>query len=102
MCRSIIVHIQALQLYSHPSNTLSFIVSPSRFQSISFTYHLMKANMLEGCFVDKVSESVKLIDALPPNAQSQSSTRSCQFSSLEDLGEFFDKPENQTYSCRFM
>lgn len=58
--------------------------------------------MLKGCFVDNVSESVKLTDTLPPTAQGRSPTRSCQFSRLEDLGEFFDNPENQTYDCRFM
>ena len=62
----------------------------------------MDAKMLENCFVDELSGSVKLIDTLSPTAESQSPTRSYQFFRLQDLSDFLEKPESRTYSCRLM
>ena len=62
----------------------------------------MDEKMLENCFVDRLLGSVTFIDTLPPTSQGRAQTRPYHFSRLQDLNDFFDKPESRNYSCRFL
>lgn len=54
------------------------------------------------CFVEKITEAVKILDVPITSSGGPSAARSHESTSLEDLTDYLEDASHQRYSCRVM